>query len=393
MPKRLAEKQLTQDNAEQYLEDDDSEEAGTFQKANKDAMSTRIIKSAVRRKPEGADTGSKGLFARISFSGVATGSSSLQQPTSSLLLGQKSLTPSSQMAGNSLLRPSFGTSSATPLGGSVSSDGPFKRSSQPPAEKSAYLTNLKNLNTSVLEWIQKHVKENPYIDLTPVFKDYQKHIQDIEEKFDPESSVSAGEGQVSDSEGSQSTDVTATNLSQGSDVSAPPTQPQTTVVSALTLLQTTAGSGSQMSSQFTLPPSTSTTANDQQDSVTDEDAPPVVAKSEPGPGETRAKLFYKKGEEYVSLGVGFLTVEKKAGKAWLLMRSDTVTKKTLLSVYISSSTPLQLMEKNIIFVAPPNPPLDPKNPDDKTPVSYVVRVKTAEDATKLYDSIKEAAAK
>ena len=119
----------------------------------------------------------------------------------------------------------------------------------------------------------------------------------------------------------------------------------------------------------------------------------MVAKSEPGPGETRAKLFYKKGEEYVSLGVGFLTVEKKAGKAWLLMRSDTVTKKTLLSVYISSSTPLQLMEKNIIFVAPPNPPLDPKNPDDKTPVSYVVRVKTAEDATKLRDSIKEAAAK
>ena len=201
---------------------------------------------------------------------MATGSSSLQQPTSSLLLGQKSLTPSSQMAGNSLLRPSLGTSSATPLGGSVSSDGPFKRSSQPPAEKSAYLTNLKSLNTSVLEWIQKHVKENPYIDLTPVFKDYQKHIQDIEEKFGPESSVSAGESQVSDSEGSQSTDVMATNLSQGSDVSAPPTQPQTTVVSALTLLQTTAGSGSQTSSQFTLPPSTSTTANDQQDSVTDE---------------------------------------------------------------------------------------------------------------------------
>ena len=115
-----------------------------------------------------------------------------------------------------------------------------------------------------------------------------------------------------------------------------------------------------------------------------------MPKSEPGPGETRAKLFYKKGDEYVTLGVGLLKVEKKDKKAWLLMRSDNVTKKTLLSVYISPTTPLQQTEKNILFVVPPFPPLNPKEPDDKTPVTYVLRVKTPESATVLCASIKDA---
>ena len=120
------------------------------------------------------------------------------------------------------------------------------------------------------------------------------------------------------------------------------------------------------------------------------DAVPVPRKSEPGPGEMRAKLFYKKGEEYVTLGVGLLTVTRKGESAWLLMRSDTVTKKTLLSVLVSSKTPLQITQKSLLFVSPPNPPLDLGKKDPDSPVSYVLRVKTVEEAERLHDSIKEA---
>ena len=118
---------------------------------------------------------------------------------------------------------------------------------------------------------------------------------------------------------------------------------------------------------------------------------PVPKKTEPGPGEMRAKLFYKKGEEYATLGVGMLTVTRKGESAWLLMRSDNITKKTLLSVLVSSKTPLQVTQKSLLFVSPPNPPLDPsKKEPDNTPVSYVLRVKTVEEAERLHASIKEA---
>ena len=59
-------------------------------------------------------------------------------------------------------------------------------------------------------------------------------------------------------------------------------------------------------------------------------------------GRCEPSFFNKKREEFVTLGVGLLTVTKKGESAWLLMRSDTVTKKTLSSVLVSSKTPLQI---------------------------------------------------
>jgi nuclear pore complex protein Nup50 len=38
---------------------------------------------------------------------------------------------------------------------------------------------LKNLNESVLAWIKSHVDKNPFCILTPVFKDYEKHLSEI----------------------------------------------------------------------------------------------------------------------------------------------------------------------------------------------------------------------
>ena len=48
---------------------------------------------------------------------------------------------------------------------------------------SAYMTQLKRLNYEVCEWAKKHINENPYVDLSPVFKDYDKHLLNLEKKF------------------------------------------------------------------------------------------------------------------------------------------------------------------------------------------------------------------
>ena len=44
------------------------------------------------------------------------------------------------------------------------------------ASKPTFLSELRNLNTSVNDWISKHVRENPYVDLTPIFR-YKVYIQ------------------------------------------------------------------------------------------------------------------------------------------------------------------------------------------------------------------------
>jgi nuclear pore complex protein Nup50 len=45
---------------------------------------------------------------------------------------------------------------------------------------SEYFHQLKSLNVSVSAWIAKHVQSNPFCILTPVFKDYERHLANIE---------------------------------------------------------------------------------------------------------------------------------------------------------------------------------------------------------------------
>ena len=47
------------------------------------------------------------------------------------------------------------------------------------SNKSEYLSSLKALNTQVTSWIKSHVDQNPLVDLTPVFKDYERHIGEM----------------------------------------------------------------------------------------------------------------------------------------------------------------------------------------------------------------------
>lgn len=51
------------------------------------------------------------------------------------------------------------------------------------ADNPEYLRQLKLLNENILSWIQKHVTENPYCILTPSFKDYEKHLANLDRKY------------------------------------------------------------------------------------------------------------------------------------------------------------------------------------------------------------------
>jgi nuclear pore complex protein Nup50 len=50
------------------------------------------------------------------------------------------------------------------------------------ANEKEYLANLKSLNETVTTWITDHVKKNPCCVLTPIFRDYEKHLKDLESK-------------------------------------------------------------------------------------------------------------------------------------------------------------------------------------------------------------------
>lgn len=67
------------------------------------------------------------------------------------------------------------------------SDDKEKSSAVTSDEKSSeYYAKLKGLNESVTQWIKKHVDTNPFCILTPIFHDYEKHLQAIESKHGQE---------------------------------------------------------------------------------------------------------------------------------------------------------------------------------------------------------------
>lgn len=49
-----------------------------------------------------------------------------------------------------------------------------------PTKPSIYYSKLKGLNEGVSQWIKKHVDANPFCILTPIFKDYEKYLREIE---------------------------------------------------------------------------------------------------------------------------------------------------------------------------------------------------------------------
>jgi len=294
-----------------------------------------------------------------------------------------------------------------------------------------YLSHLKALNLQVLAWLKQHVDSNPLVILSPVFKDYDKHLEEITEQFQKEATPVQEETPVS-----TATSVTISSPSTKSDpkplglaaFGAQKTSSSTVAPfsfgSSEKPVQSTApfsfgssapssgfgassagfaaaGAGFSFGSGGLGAASTNTdTAGKKQDgegAEDDEDQPPVVEVKQVEESDAiydkKCKLFYKKDGSYVEKGVGMLYLKSvEGGKTQLLVRADTNLGNVLLNILLNPQIPTTRVGKNnVMLVCVPNPPIDPKA-DSSAPCPMLLRVKTGEDADELkakLDELKE----
>ncbi|XP_046860970.1 LOW QUALITY PROTEIN: nuclear pore complex protein Nup50-like [Xenia sp. Carnegie-2017] len=229
-----------------------------------------------------------------------------------------------------------------------------------------YMTHMKRLNEDVCEWIKKHISQNPYVDLSPVFKDHEKHLSTLEKKYRSYS--------VDDCD--NKTMATAFTF---------PTSISTAASVNSSVFTSTYGS-SNLSPATSIPSVNNTTEP--------EDEPKTQSqikslREEDAFFSLRCKLFFKKTDDWSELGVGMLSLKKIDEKIQVIIRNDTALGKIILNVIINESTPMSRSGKNnVLLLSVPNPPVFSNPSDNSKPVSYLIRVKSAENAEELLTKMK-----
>ncbi|XP_029666519.1 nuclear pore complex protein Nup50 [Formica exsecta] len=195
--KRSATTELNHDN---WNEENEPEEAGTFAKAADDILEKRVIKTAKRRfsSRDGAMKSAFGTFAGFKTT-PATSSSPFGflasvSTTSTLTTSAASTTTvnasSRNIASNGSKIPEKDankmedTIKAQTLSSTSSSKTILTKKENEKTKRysSDYYAKLKGLNESVATWIKTHVDANPFCILTPIFKDYEKYLKEITSK-------------------------------------------------------------------------------------------------------------------------------------------------------------------------------------------------------------------
>jgi len=291
-----------------------------------------------------------------------------------------------------------------------------------------YLSHLKALNIQVLAWLKQHIETNPLVILSPVFKDYDKHLAEITEQFEQKDASPAPEGSSSTTTpvstpdptpkadpkplgqaafgASKTTSSSSSPFSFGaSDKPVNSTAPfsfgQSTQPPATSAFGSAGGFGAGGGFSFgagALGASTNTVeAKPAAKEEEDEDQPPVVEVKQVEESDAiydkKCKLFYKKDGNYVEKGVGMLYLKTvDGGKIQLLVRADTNLGNVLLNILLNPQIPTTRVGKNnVMLVCVPNPPVDPKA-DSSAPCPMLIRVKTGDDADELkakLDELKE----
>lgn len=310
-------------------------------------------------------------------------------------------------------------------------------------KKLIYYNKLKGLNESVSAWIKKHVEETPLCILTPIFRDYEKHLNEIQSEYETSkdkiiikentdtnskqnnanqnlstiqstntgsSLFSATKSSTLLSSNTSSTPEktsnftfginTSSNVSSTSSFSTSATsnagfsfgvKPSTTSSSPFTMNTTTTGASSTPFSFGTGKPF-SFNANIKKpeepanETEENEDEPPKVEYTpiveDNSVFEKKCKVFVKKDGNFIDKGVGTLYIKKieESGKNQLLVRANTTLGNILLNFILSSSITTQRMGKNnVMMVCIPTP--DAKPP----PTPILIRVKTSEEADELLE--------
>jgi len=316
------------------------------------------------------------------------------------------------------------------------SSGAASPTRSPPSKE--YLAHLKALNMQVASWINKHLEQNPLVLLTPVFKDYEKHLSEITEKYKGEaapnkevkasfplttSSSSAGSPITSSTTMASAFSLTAKSsevsafgatstekpkptsaaspfsfgLSTANNLTAPSSLPAFAAFGSSSAASTTVSSGFSFGNLASAPPPAAAAPAEAADE--DEDAPPVVeikqVTEDDAKYSKKCKLFFKKDGSYVEKGVGMLYIKPVEGeKHQLLIRADTNLGNVLLNILLSSQIPTTRVGKNnVMLVCVPNPPVDPKSTEPAAPCPMLIRVKDGDAADELKAKIEECSGK
>ncbi|XP_050446633.1 nuclear pore complex protein Nup50 [Cataglyphis hispanica] len=193
--KRSATTELNHDN---WNEENEPEEAGTFAKAADDILEKRVIKTAKRRfsSRDGAMKSAFGTFAGFKttpatssspfgfLANVSTTSTTTTSAASTTTVNTSSrniATNGSKILENDASKMEDTTKAQT-LSSTSSSEMTKKENEKTKRYSSDYYAKLKGLNESVATWIKTHVDANPFCILTPIFKDYEKYLKEITSK-------------------------------------------------------------------------------------------------------------------------------------------------------------------------------------------------------------------
>jgi len=255
-----------------------------------------------------------------------------------------------------------------------------------------YLSHLKALNVQVLAWLKQHVDSNPLVILSPVFKDYDKHLEEITQQFQKEATPAQEETPAST--------AAPVTMSSPVTISSPGTKsdPKPLGLAAFGAQKTSSSTVSPFSFGSSAPPSSGFGASsggfaaagagfsfgsgglgaagantdaagkkqEGEGAEDDEDQPPVVEVKQVEESDAiydkKCKLFYKKDGSYVEKGVGMLYLKSvEGGKTQLLVRADTNLGNVLLNILLNPQIPTTRVGKNnVMLVCVPNPPVDPK---------------------------------
>lgn len=377
MAKRSASSELNHDN---WNEEETPEEAGTFSKASPDVMQCRVIKSAKRRSTGQENSGAtKNPFA--GFGGFKASSNSA--PSFSFL--------------TNLNKPSDTTN------GAASKD-TINDSKSP-----EYYSKLTGLNQGVSRWIKSHVDSNPLCILTPIFQDYERYLDEINEQEvkrqhkkgadtaekkikSPEKSTS--ESNVTESDAARSVEGVATESQKQSELVTPSTESSTTTFS----FGPAPSSGSNMKAGFTFGSSQPFTFSnvtkpdtkpDEKKTVEEEEDEPPKATFTPVAEEgavysKRCKVFLKKEASFQERGIGTLYLKPAGEKMQLIVRADTNLGNVLVNTLLTAGLPVKRMgSNNVMLVCMPTPDVKPP------PVPLLIRLKTGDDADEVFNKLKE----
>ncbi|VDD74002.1 unnamed protein product [Mesocestoides corti] len=291
---------------------------------------------------------------------------------------------------------------------------PVISSSKTETKDDNYLSKLAILNKEVSAWISKHVSEDPYCILTPIFNDYAKHLASIESSTntsppsepDAQSNTTVSENKSASVPAPSSLKPAASNgfnfsfqptSSSGSSEAPKPVFSFGLATSSLTTSQSSA------TPIFSFNPTSLKTDDSKlipsEPADNEEYVPPKPEvkeiKEEGSVFTIRCKLFYKKSDQWTERGLGNLHIIPSGDdKFQLLVRADTNLGNILLNIMVTKDIPMQLQKNNITFACVPSPPLPGASQNDEAtssprPVPMLIRVKNDEAAENLLSEIEK----